>query len=247
MKNFFKAVALLTVMAMVLSVSAFAASEAVLNGANIDITVNAGASEEVAILIVKSGAELENLVATEIHYVDQLKTDVNGAAAKSAALINEPVLVDVYMGTGNGAAQLIGEALTVDEIEKITLIKPRKATAIAEGGNNGFGAAIDVVIPQGVAVQKMIWAFKLAGEEGWRFSTAIEDAEAYDYSEGGEVVVEGQVQYAAAFNAVPSAEALAAGIESITVEDFAVIFLTDDEAETVVGADEATIKSYKAE
>lgn len=243
MKNLVKAVALLTVMCMILSVSAFAAGTATTENETIDITVAAGASEEVAVLIVEAGADLAELEDEQIHYVDQLTTDSSGAASKvDVALINEPVMVDVYIGSSSlGTARKIGANLLVGTFDEITLISSKSVYATAET-NKGFAAAVDVVIPEGVSFEKMVWAFKVAND-GWRFSKSVAEADAKGEDVTG--AIEGQVQFAAAFNAVPAA---GSALSEITVNEFAVIFITSsaNEAATVVGTSE-DLTEYVAE
>lgn len=242
MKNLVKAVALLTVMCMILSVSAFAAGTATTENETIDITVAAGASEEVAVLIVEAGADLAELEDEQIHYVDQLTTDSSGAASKEdVALINEPVMVDVYIGSSSlGTARLIGANLLVGTFDEITLISSKSVYAKAET-NWGFAAAVDVVIPEDVSFEKMVWAFKVAGD-GWRFSNAVTRDDSMEANVAD--AIEGQVQFAAAFNAVPAFDS---ALSEITVDEFAVIFITSsaNKTATVVGTnDDLTADQY---
>ena len=75
MKKLMKAIAFATVMCMLLSVSAFAANpDAVLDAETdykFDVTVTTGGPDQVALLILKNGTELEDAASGNILYINQ--------------------------------------------------------------------------------------------------------------------------------------------------------------------------------
>ena len=222
MKKLLKAVALVTVMCMLLSTAAFANygsatgdKETKIISANV---LGAGANEQVVLLIVNADVAVADATEAEIMYIDQKQADGSGAAAFSNILIKDTEQkVDIYVGSAaTNGPQLIGEDIDVSDVKNITLATGEDAiiTVASESANGkmpGFGAAITVNIPEGLEVSKMIWGFKLSNEDFRRYSSVQE-------IENGNV--SGSVQFAAAFSIGYLAEA--------TVDDVSAIFLTTD-------------------
>jgi hypothetical protein len=223
MKKLMKAVAFAVVMCMLLSTVAFASDFGTANGDKETkiITANvlgAGANEQVVLLIVNADVAVADATEAEIMYIDQKQADASGAAAFSNILIKDTEQkVDIYVGSAaTNGPQLIGEDVDVSDVKNITLATGVEAiitaTALGEGEvKKGFAAAITVDIPETLAVSKMIWGFKLAGEENRRYSAP--------QIVGGNTT--GRVQFAAAFG-------LGFAVEELEVEDVSAIFLTTD-------------------
>lgn len=223
MKKLLKAVAIVTVMCMLLSTAAFANyGTAEGDKASKIITANvlgAGANEQVVLLIVNADVAVASATEAEIMYIDQKQADASGAAAFSNILIKDTEQkVDIYVGSAaTNGPQLIGEDIDISDVKNITLATGEDAiitaTALGEGKvKMGFAAAITVDVPEGLEVSKMIWGFKLANEDFRRYSTP-------QVIENGNV--SGSVQFAAAFG-------LGFAVEELEVEDVSAIFLTTD-------------------
>lgn len=117
MKKLMKAIAFATVMCMLLSTAAFAANpDAVLDSETdykFDVTVTTGSAEQVALLILKNGTELEDAASGDILYINQDEAvAVNGGYAVTFEDVQvdaadvEDGMVDIYAGyaTAGGAA-----------------------------------------------------------------------------------------------------------------------------------------------
>ena len=226
MKNLFKAIALATVMCMILSTAAFASFGEATGDRDTDLVtvnvVNAGANEQVVLLIVDNDVEsLAAVTDAQIQFIDQKQADANGAVNfGSVAVKTADKVVDVYVGSANtNGPQKLGEDIDLSAVKNITIAESLGEDAIitaygnsgADGVTKGFAAAITVSIPEGLAVSKMIWGFKLANEDFRRYSTAQDVANE----------VAGDVQFAAAFD-------LGATVDNLEVEDVSAIFLTTD-------------------
>ncbi len=223
MKKLMKAVALATVMCMLLSTAAFASfgeatgdKETKLIDANV---INAGANEQVVLLIVAKDVAVADATEADIMYIDQKQADASGVAAfENIAIKDTETVVDIYVGSAaTNGPQLIGNDIDVADVKVITLATELGADALitthsesANGKMPGFGAAITVNIPEGLTVDKMIWGFKLSNEDFRRYSTAQEV----------DPHTAGAVQFAAAFNI--------GYLEEKTVESVSAIFLTTD-------------------
>ncbi len=248
MKKLMKAVAFVTVMCMLLSTAAFASDYGTAEGDKteklIDINVtNVGASEQVVLLVVKTGVAPAAATEADIMYIDQKQAGSDETASfLDIAIMNTETVVDIYVGSAEtGGAQFIG-TVDVTDVKVITLATEdlgddaiiTEHSVSANGKMSGFGAAITVNIPVGLTVDKMIWGFELS--DGVRHYT---EADAYDVSHAEGCY--GNVQFAAAFNFGYMTEA--------TVERVSAIFLTGegtaDEMEHYT--DEANDKPNKAE
>ena len=226
MKKLLKVVALATVMCMLLSSAAFASFGEATGDKDTDLVtvnvVNAGANEQVVLLIVDNDVEsLAAVTDAQIQFIDQKQADASGAVNFGAVAIKEAdKVVDVYVGSANtNGPQKLGEDIDLSAVKNITIAESLgedaiiTETALGEGGvKKGFAAAITVDVPAGLEISKMIWGFKLAGEEYRRYSTP-------QVIENGNV--SGSVQFAAAFG-------LGFAVEELEVEDVSAIFLTTD-------------------
>lgn len=241
MKKFLKAVALATVMCMLLSVSAFAAVGGATGNKTaktIDITIATGATaaEEVAVLIIDSEKTLANAVETDIMYINQVTTDASGnAEIKGVKLLNDTKVVDVYIGSAKlGTAQQIGDDIDLNDVKKITIVGDEYFENVMGAGNvkGGVAAALTVNL-NGLTVDKMIWAFKVGND--WKYSKSI----AASNLNGS--LVDGAVQYAVAL------DAFNADMSQITVSDVAAIFLTTEakDNEHVVGTEDDLMDDKK--
>ena len=239
MKKLLKAVAVVMVLCMALSVSAFAAVDAGSGSATadtadhtVDVTVlnTDAANKQVVLLLVEAGADLADLAETEIMFIDQKEADADGKATFEYIKVLDPkAKVDIYAGSeGFGSAKCLAEDIELT-VKTITLATGANAIITAEsqsanGKMPGFGAAITVNIPEGLAVEKMIWGFKLSNENFRRYSKSQEVT-----SPGT-----GSVQFAAAFNL---------GFEvTATVEEVSAIFLTTDGRDHYTDPDDADYK-----
>ncbi len=225
MKKLLKAVAFVTVMCMLLSTAAFANY----GGATGDKTtklieanvINAGANEQVALLIVAKDVAVADATEADIMYIDQKQADADGKATfENIAIKDTETVVDIYVGSAaTNGPQLIGNDIDVADVKVITLATELGADALitaygnsgTDGVTKGYAAALTVNIPEGLTVDKMIWGFKLANEDFRRYSTAQEV----------DPHTAGAVQFAAAFD-------LGATIDNLQVESVSAIFLTTD-------------------
>ena len=226
MKKLLKAVALATVMCMLLSTAAFASYGEATGDRDTDLVtvnvINAGANEQVVLLIVDGDvADLASVTDAQIQFIDQKKADASGAVNFGAVAVKEAdKVVDVYVGSANtNGPQKLGDDIDLSAVKNITIAESLGEDAIitaygnsgTDGVTKGFAAAITVTIPEGLEVSKMIWGFKLAHEDFRRYSTAQEVSNA----------TAGDVQFAAAFD-------LGATVDNLEVEDVSAIFLTTD-------------------
>ena len=178
--------------------------------------VNAGANEQVVLLIVDNDVEsLAAVTDAQIQFIDQKQADASGAVNFGAVAIKEAdKVVDVYVGSANtNGPQKLGEDIDLSAVKNITIAESLgddaviKVEALGEGGvKKGFAAAITVNVPAGLEISKMIWGFKLANEEIRRIANGN---------------VSGDVQFAAAFG-------LGFAVDELKVEDVSAIFLTTD-------------------
>ena len=224
MKKLLKAVALATVMCMLLSTAAFASFGEATGDRDTDLVtvnvINAGANEQVVLLIVDGDvADLASVTDAQIQFIDQKEADASGAVNFGSVAVKEAdKVVDVYVGSANtNGPQKLGEDIDLSAVKNITIAEELGADAIitthsesANGKMPGFGVAITVNIPEGLEVSKMIWGFKLSNESFRRYSTA-QDVDPH---------TSGAVQFAAAFDIGYKVEA--------TVESVSAIFLTTD-------------------
>ena len=223
MKKLLKAVALATVMCLLLSTAAFANyGEATGDKATklIDANViNAGANEQVVLLIVAKDVAVADATEADIMYIDQKQANASGVATFTGIAIKDTeTVVDIYVGSAaTNGPQLIGNDIDIADVKVITLATELGGDAIitthsesANGKMPGFGAAITVNIPEGLTVDKMIWGFKLSNENFRRYSTA----------QKVDPHTAGAVQFAAAFDI--------GYLEEQTVESVSAIFLTTD-------------------
>ena len=233
MKKFLKAVALATVMCMLLSVSAFAHTyQPDTDADSIAVTVNAGANEEVALLVVAAGTQLSGLEDEDIEYIGQVTANGSGVANFGTFKVkNADAKVDIYAGsTTLETATPIATNVDLKGVTGITIVEDSTITATAAGPAGeeyGFAAALTVNVPDSLTISKMIWAFLLEGESDWRYSTSIANPAGAD-------VVSGGVQFAAAFDAFTGDKAAGTTAQAV-VAKVAAIFLTTDDAEHVVG------------
>ncbi len=223
MKKLMKAVALATVMCLLLSTAAFAnyggatgEKATKLIDANV---INVGANEQVVLLIVAKDVAVADATEADIMYIDQKQADADGKATfEDIAIKDAETVVDIYVGSAaTDGPQLIGNDIDLTDVKVITLATELAGDEIimthsesANGKMPGFGAAITVNIPEGLTVDKMIWGFKLSNENVRRYSTA-QDVDPH---------TAGAVQFAAAFNI--------GYLEEKTVESVSAIFLTTD-------------------
>ncbi len=231
MKKLLKVVALATVMCMLLSSAAFASFGTATGDKEtkvISATVtNAGANEQVVLLIVNAGVEVAEATDAAIMYIDQKQADASGNATFNNILIKDvEQKVDVYVGSAEtDGPKLLGENidLSEEEVTGIVLAAVERPVITVEdmvegGGMRGFAAAITVAVPEGLEIEKMIWGFEIdEGESPKKFSKAIANPVSANVS--------GNVQFAAAFDLATLSE----GFGDVT--DVSAIFLTSDGAE----------------
>ena len=233
MKKLLKAVALATVMCMLLSTAAFASFGEATGDRDTDLVtvnvVNAGANEQVVLLIVDNDVEsLASVTDAQIQFIDQKQADSTGAVSFGAVAVKTAdKVVDVYVGSANtNGPQKLGEDIDLSAVKNITLAEGEdaiiEATAINAEGVKGYAAAITVDIPEGLKVSKMIWGFQLS--DGRRVYSVPQDVEDE---------VEGSVQFAAAFKV---------GDVELDVTGVSAIFLTDDGRDHFTDADDAANK-----
>lgn len=226
MKKLLKAVALATVMCMLLSTAAFASFGEATGDKDTDLVtvnvINAGANEQVVLLIVDGDvADLASVTDAQIQFIDQKEANASGAVNFGSVAVKEAdKVVDVYVGSANtNGPQKLGEDIDLSAVKNITIAESLGEDAIITAYGNsgtddvtkGFAAAISVDIPEGLTVSKMIWGFKLTNEGFRRYSTAQDVANE----------VAGTVQFAAAFD-------LGATVDNLEVESVSAIFLTTD-------------------
>lgn len=238
MKKFMKALALALALCMVLSVSAFAAGKT-------DATIDKNAhtitfsvtgltpGEQVALLVLRAGVDLEDAAEGNILYIDQkavatdaTSVDFTATIAESTETVNNDV-VDVYVGSqsisGEGAWAIYPNQ-TVAETSSITIAGGAKFVNVDQVvGDKTItrpGAAIGINV-NNVSLTKMIWALKGAnGDYKYTKSIAIDTLGI----ENGEVW----------FTGVFSSSAL----KDFTIADVSALFRGQSDSEVYfVGAD----------
>ncbi len=208
MKKLLKVLALALAMCMLLSTAAFATTSTATpdeTANTIDIEVhNAGAGNEVVVLVVDSSANLTAATlssATEgqIMYIDQQPADSEGVASFPDIMIkNINVKVDVWAGSAiTDGPKLIAEDVVVKEVATITLVSANATSTIsedAESGRKAIAAQVTIKKDEGLTIQKMYWALSVLvnGAESRRYALA-------DKSTGSEDKSSGNLQFAAAF------------------------------------------------
>ena len=211
MKKLMKALALVTVLCMALSVSVFAEVDSTYGSATpdtkaetVDVTVlSAGANKQVSLLIVAEDADLAELGDSQIMFIDQKQADANGSALFEDIKVLDPEnKVDIYVGSETlGVAKKIGDSVMLQGVKEITLVSVDAEFYNVEGEAGvkaGVGVALTVNLPEGLTIDKMIWSFdvkKPTDEKALRrFSTPIK---------GENLSIEpdasGNVQFAATF------------------------------------------------
>ena len=201
MKKLLKAVALATVMCMLLSTAAFA-EEAKLpfdqTKDTVTVNVQTIANEQVVLLIVDWDAELATVGDDDIQFIDQVKAYSTGLAEfGEVAVKTADSKVDVYVGYAGTTPVKLGEDIDLKKVENITIVSGENAIIEASSesaeGVKGYAAAITVNIPEDLVVEKMIWGFKLSNGSR-RFSKPV----SYDGDAGA--LIAGATTYAAAFD-----------------------------------------------
>jgi hypothetical protein len=185
MKKLMKAIAFATVMCMLLSTAAFAAGTAELTTTDyvldVEVTTSNNA-EQVALLIVKAGADLSSLANTEIAYVDQKATQETAGAYvadfSGITIADTFDTVDVYAGYASNTGTILVEEgfkltngfteLKVSIVENgVTIIDgatEEEGKGLVGEAHIGAAAAIEVnfEIPEGYASKKVVWAIRTA-------------------------------------------------------------------------------------
>ena len=236
MKKLMKAIAFATVMCMLLSTAAFAATTAdnsVDNAAiatDKKVTVNVtGAGDEAQVALVIVAGEVNDTSAiseSNIEYIDQKIADASGAVTFGPITTkNEAEEVSVFVGYEGAAAQYVG-TIALEEEENVILIDhtvtkivSNTRTELGEDNVNaevliGAGAAVTFTIPEEYVAEKMIWSLTVA--EGTtdapkRFSAPVEFSP----------VLEGDVSLAVAFMNGSKADS---SITTYTITDVDAIF-----------------------
>ena len=173
MKKLMKAIALATVMCMLMSVAAFA-SEAVLdqNAArtlNVTVTYEGLATDQVSLVVVPTGAAIEE---GNILYVAQ-DAAVNGTATFTAPIADATVTaVDVYAGyakyaDANSKAEKVATnlALTAAVTNAAVVVKDLVTAQETGAEQTGFGIGmnVDITVPEGYSLSKVIWGVTVNG------------------------------------------------------------------------------------
>lgn len=177
MKNLLKAVALATVMCMLLSVSAFAATVEVVGSADkdtandytVDVEVIAPTGEQVAVLIVKSTVDdLADVTDNDIVYINQDVAANNAVVFSDVEIDNETDTVDVWVGSSTISANNSNAAVKLaDNLEIVagTTITFTKATVedeiLAENGEIGAYAIVQFDMSANATITDLAWAFKV--------------------------------------------------------------------------------------
>jgi len=241
MKKFLKAVALATVMCMLLSVSAFAAE---VDGVTVNtltetkatdsiaVEVVADKGEEVALLVVTKDASLASLTDAQIEYIGQVTANADTGVADfgSFTVKSENPVVDIYVGSASFAtARKIGSGIDLTDVKKITIVGDVAwAAATGDAGDkSGVAAAVNLTLPEGVNVSKMIWAFTVEGEDFKKYSKFIENP-----TSG---TVSGSAQFAFAYQN----GSVKGGVETYEITDVDVIILDNNGEEYFTDADDA--------
>lgn len=224
MKKLLKAVALATVMCMLLSTAAFATEEKLpYDQDNDTVTVNVMTkpNEQVVLLIVDGDVtDLADVTDAQIQFIDQKEANASGDVDFGAVAVKTPdSKVDVWVGYAGVSPRKLGDDIDLKKVENITIVSGTDAIITAHSDNGdtrGFAAAITVNIPESLTVSKMIWGFKLKGNDTDRFYSDPDKFDASQYEN-----VAGAVQFAAAFE-------LGSATENLEVEEVSAIFLTTD-------------------
>ncbi len=213
MKKFLKAVALATVMCMLLSTVAFAAAENVnvptgsenfVESVTKDtdgkiITANikgVGANEQVVLIIIANDADLATAEDGDIMFIDQTKANGNGEAEFANIKILDPkATVDVYVGSAEtDGAKLVADDISLEKVDAITYVSDiTTEVKTGEDGSKAIASVLTVNVPDGFTITKMIWAISTMEDttEVRRYSKPFNATE-------GEAVT-GGVQFGAVF------------------------------------------------
>ena len=251
MKKLLKAVALATVMCMLLSTAAFAAefgsvvepedkTVSKVISANV---VKAGANEQVVLLIVdEKVTDLAAVTEADIMYIDQQQADSEGNTTFENILIKDTeTVVDVYVGSAaTNGPKLIAEGVGLSDVKLITIVPESLIAVDGVGAGNvkeGFAAALTVTIPESIVIDAMIWAFDVTTAEGEsrRYSSRINKP-------AGEGALEGDVQFAVAFE-----KGLVGDNIVVNPETVGAIFLTGEGTEDELEHFTSEVDKAKAE
>jgi hypothetical protein len=229
MKKLMKALALATVMCMLMSVAAFASSATLADEATktLSITVDtATGAEQVSLVIVEANTS----IATEnILFVDQ-KAAADGTATFTAKIAGDVEAVDVYAGNAtyaaaNSAAELVAEDLALTapiteasvSVVETKIAEGKQTTADPNHTGGGVGMKVNFTLPNGVTPVKVIWSIR-SGE-------AVYYTPSIDIS--GLSALEGDVQLGASF----INGSIVDDIETIEIDSANAIFLFSDQSE----------------
>ena len=260
MKKLMKAIAFATVMCMLLSTSAFAAATLTTTDYVLDVEVTtASGDEQVALLIVDTGATLASLSDDDILYVGQMAATA-GTADFGEISINtstESTQVDVYAGYASNSAltaYTVAQDVDLKNVQALKVSLDGKATIIlnveqAEGfdaatmgtTDNDIGSLVILPVkfenvPTGASVTKMFWAFGID-------TNGDAAAEDYKYVEGNVAnlvlgsICDGAVQLGAAFNNGTKANN---GADALNVVSANAIFLIGGQTHHTATGDELT-------
>lgn len=211
MKNLMKAIAFATVMCMILSTAAFAATTAtnsvdsaeIATDKTVTVTVTgAGANAQVALVLVAGEVTTTSAISqSNIEYVDQQPADGSGDVTFGPITTkNEVEEVSVFVGYATAAAQYVGTVALEEEETTVSItmdVKKIVSNTRTELGEDvtaealiGAGAAVTFTIPEGYAAEKMIWSLTVNDPVNpKRFSAPVEISSA----------LQGDVELAVAF------------------------------------------------
>ena len=248
MKNLMKAIAFATVMCMLLSVTAFAASEANMAGdgtASVTIIIDdAAASTPIALVVAKSTVEsATGLDESNILYIDQAETDEYGAVTFNSVDTKGEKAVNVFVGYEgvSAAIKLVAAKVDLGPGDKVVIedvkfyqtadidkdVEGVEATDV-ESGSGATGTAT-ITVDEGRKIAGINWAIGHSASDGSDVKRAYVKANADMLSVlTGNVQVRVGVAFSNGLKADPSTQ------RKITDLDLIVKTVKDDNSEELV-------------
>lgn len=202
MKKFMKAIAFVTVMCMALSTVAFAENSVPETAADKTFIVTveeAGANEQVALMVVEAGTTVEaNRDFSDPLYIDQNGADESGDTTFTAKIARDVKAVDVFVGYANNEdpqAVYVGRVSLEQPVTEVTVsnVNVEWANYEAEDGNaTGAVLSFNFEVPVGVSSTWMGWEITYVDPEDGN-KTVTKKSDAFDISAYslGDVIVSG--------------------------------------------------------
>lgn len=205
MKKLMKVLALATAICMLLSVSAFAADTISGNPAakTVNIKINTGSTEEVAVLIVRDNVAPADAEDTDILYINQVSANADSEYDLGAVELLDPNVdaVDVWVGSAslaaannNTAKKYDVDLKVVEDKETITIVDNslKKANYTQEtletDAEGGTGIVMQLNYKVKNAISDIIFAFKPVGATDKLYSAPVKASNVFSALEATNAV-----------------------------------------------------------